>query len=95
MTPLLGQLRSQGPFDVGIMPIGAYNPWIWNHCTPEQALEMANKAGADYILPVHHQTFKLSFEPFDEPIKRFTRALTTESSRIALRQIGETFVLPD
>ena len=76
------------------MPIGAYRPWIWNHCTPEQALEMANQAGAKYVLPVHHQTFRLSFEPFREPIERFENALRTEPGRIALREIGETFVLP-
>jgi hypothetical protein len=27
------------------MPIGAYDPYIYNHCTPEQALAMANAAG--------------------------------------------------
>jgi L-ascorbate metabolism protein UlaG (beta-lactamase superfamily) len=94
MTPLLGQLRSQGPFDVGIMPIGAYNPWIWNHCTPEQALEMANKAGADYTLPVHHQTFRLSDEPMSEPIERLETALQKEPERLALCHVGETFVCP-
>jgi hypothetical protein len=51
--------------------------------------------GARFILPIHHQTFKLSFEPFHEPIERFTRALAAEPNRIGLRRIGETFVLPD
>ena len=44
--------------------------------------------------PVHHQTFRLSVEPFREPIERFTRTLTNSPERIALREIGETFVLP-
>ncbi len=44
-------------------------------------------------MPVHHQTFKLSFEPFREPIERFVRALSPEPERIALCEIGETFVL--
>ncbi len=55
---------------------------------------MANEAGARHILPVHHQTFKLSFEPFHEPIERFEAALADEPERIALREIGQTFVLP-
>lgn len=55
---------------------------------------MADAAGARYLLPVHHQTFKLSFEPFREPIERFVAALADEPERIALREIGETFVLP-
>ena len=49
---------------------------------------MANAAGARFIMPVHHQTFKLSFEPFREPIERFTAALADEPERIALREIG-------
>jgi L-ascorbate metabolism protein UlaG (beta-lactamase superfamily) len=76
------------------MPIGAYQPWIWHHCTPEQALAMANAAGANYIVPVHHQTFKLSEEPPLEPIERLQAALDKEPERLALRQIGETFVCP-
>jgi hypothetical protein len=44
---------------------------------------------------VHHQTFRLSVEPFREPIERFETALQKEPERIALREIGETFVLPD
>jgi L-ascorbate metabolism protein UlaG (beta-lactamase superfamily) len=76
------------------MSIGCYNPWIRNHCNPEQAVQMANDAGAQFIVPVHHQTFRLSFEPFREPIERFEAALHQTPERIALREIGQTFVLP-
>ncbi len=77
------------------MPIGAYNPWIHSHCTPEQAVQMANEAGARFIMPVHHQTFRFSVEGFREPIERFKAALHKTPERIALREIGETFVLPE
>lgn len=92
LTPTLGSIRARGPFAAAIMPIGAYQPWIWNHCTPEQALTMANAAGASYILPVHHQTFRLSDEPRNEPIERLEKALEHERERLAWRRIGETFV---
>jgi L-ascorbate metabolism protein UlaG (beta-lactamase superfamily) len=82
------------PIDLAIMSIGAYNPWIHSHCTPEQAVEMATAAGAQFIMPVHHQTFRLSFEPLREPIERFQAVLSNTPERIALREIGETFVLP-
>jgi L-ascorbate metabolism protein UlaG (beta-lactamase superfamily) len=82
----------RGPVDLMAVPIGAYNPWIASHCTPEQAVQMANQARAQYIVPIHHQTFRLGREPMDEPLRRFERAL--EPERIALREIGETFVLP-
>jgi L-ascorbate metabolism protein UlaG (beta-lactamase superfamily) len=93
-TPLFSDLRSRGPFELAIMPIGAYQPWIWNHCNPEQAVDLANLANARYIVPVHHQTFRLSEEPMNEPIERFEAALESEPERIALRRIGETFVCP-
>jgi L-ascorbate metabolism protein UlaG (beta-lactamase superfamily) len=94
MTENFGTLRRHGPIDVAIMPISAYNPWIQSHATPEQAVQMANAAGARFIVPVHHQTFRLSFEPFREPIERFEAALSETPERIALREVGETFVLP-
>ncbi|PYK39556.1 MAG: hypothetical protein DME60_09600 [Verrucomicrobia bacterium] len=94
MTDNFDELRRNGDVDLAIMSIGAYNPWIRSHCTPEQAIEMANAAGAQFIMPVHHQTFRLSFEPLREPIERFQAALHDQPERIALREIGETFVLP-
>ncbi len=94
LTDTFAELRKYGPIDLAIMSIAAYNPWIWNHCTPEQAIEMANAAGAQFIMPVHHQTFRLSFEPLREPIERFEAALKQTPERIAIREIGETFVLP-
>jgi L-ascorbate metabolism protein UlaG (beta-lactamase superfamily) len=92
MTDSFAKLRH--PIDLAIMSIGAYNPWIHSHCTPEQAVEMATAAGARFIMPVHHQTFRLSFEPLREPIERFQAVLSDTPERIALREIGETFVLP-
>jgi len=94
MTENFAALRRHGPIDIAIMSIGAYNPWIHSHCTPEQAIEMANAAGACFIVPVHHQTFRLSLEPLGEPIERFQTALSKTPERVALREIGETFVLP-
>jgi L-ascorbate metabolism protein UlaG (beta-lactamase superfamily) len=94
MTNTFAELSQHGPVDLAIMSIGAYNPWIQSHCTPEQAIEMANAADARFIMPMHHQTFRLSFEPFREPIERFQAALSNTPERIALREIGETFVLP-
>jgi L-ascorbate metabolism protein UlaG (beta-lactamase superfamily) len=94
MTENFAALRRYGPIDVAIMPISAYNPWIQSHGTPEQAVQMANAAGARFIVPVHHQTFRLSFEPLREPIERLEVALSKTPERIALREIGETFVLP-
>jgi L-ascorbate metabolism protein UlaG (beta-lactamase superfamily) len=90
-TDTFGSLRSSRPFDLAIMPVGAYNPWIHYHCTPEQSWRMANEAGAEFFLPVHHQTFALSREPFLEPIERVAGAAGAHSYRIAVYRIGQEF----
>ena len=69
-TDRFREIRSSKPVDLAIMPIGAYDPWIHAHCNPEQALMMADQVGAEFVLPVHHRTFKLSNEPFGEPMER-------------------------
>jgi L-ascorbate metabolism protein UlaG (beta-lactamase superfamily) len=89
-TPLFASHRRHGPFEAAIMPIGAYNPYIGNHCTPEQAVAMADAAGARLFVPVHHQTFQLSHEPVGEPITRAEAALDAERGRLVVRQVGDT-----
>ena len=69
-TDSFKRLRSAQNFSLAIMPIGAYDPWIRVHCNPEQAWAMANEAAAEFILPVHHQTFKLGNEARLEPMER-------------------------
>ena len=82
-------VKASKPVDLAIMPIGAYNPWIHAHCTPEEAVRMAADAGADRVLPVHHQTFQLSREPVYEPIERCLDALGGDASRILTQRIGD------
>ena len=89
LTNNFENLRDGRPCDLAIMGIGAYQPWIRSHCTPEQAVAMADMAEARFIMPVHHQTFKLSFEPFREPIERFTSALSQAPARIALGRLAK------
>lgn len=90
-TQAFRSLRSSRAVNLAIMPIGAYNPWIRVHCNPEQALAMANDAGADFILPVHHRTFELGREPAGEPMERLLRAAGPSPDRICLREIGQEF----
>ena len=92
-TDSFKRVKTSQPVDLAIMPIGAYDPWIRVHCNPEQAVQMANHAGAEFILPVHHQTFQLSREPKFEPIERALAAVGSATERICLRSIGQEFHL--
>jgi L-ascorbate metabolism protein UlaG (beta-lactamase superfamily) len=84
-------LRRKRPFDLAFMPIGAYQPWICSHCTPEQAVRMANDAGAKHFAPIHFKTFPFGREGTHEPMERLESSL--ESERMAWRDIGQTFRL--
>lgn len=77
-----------GKVDLAIFGIGAYDPYIQAHASPEQAWDMANQVMADYVLPMHHSTFRLSYEPVGEPIERLIEAAGEEQSRIVIRQVG-------
>ena len=89
LTDSFQELKGRHPYDLAIMPVGAYNPWIHNHCNPEQSWRMANDAGFELFLPVHHQTLALSREPYLEPIERLCAAAGRHVDRVAVSRIGQ------
>lgn len=95
-TEEIAKVKIHNP-QVTCMPIGAYAPETYQgaHCTPEQAWQMYESTGADYLVPIHHDTFVLSREPVDEPLIRLIRAAGMRSSEIVIRRQGETFSLQD
>ena len=92
-TDKLRRVAGNKYVDLAVMPIGAYNPWLRFHCTPEQAWRMGQDARTEHFLPVHHQTFLLSREPLQEPIERLQEAAARDAGRIVLREIGAEFRL--
>ena len=95
-TRAFARLRDrQTRVHLAILPIGAYDPYIHAHASPEQSWAMAREMDAEYILPMHHSTFRLSREPADEPIRRLLAAARQEPWRVALTEIGETWTLEE
>jgi L-ascorbate metabolism protein UlaG (beta-lactamase superfamily) len=92
-TDVLTPLGRETRIDLAILPIGAYDPWINNHASPEQAWTMFRRLGAEYVLPVHHSTFRLSREPTDEPVQRFLAAAGEERWRIIGTEVGASWTL--
>lgn len=66
-----------GPFDLTLLPIGAYDPlWPDVHTNPEEAVAihaMIAKPGAP-LVPVHWATFNLAFHDWSEPVERLLAA---------------------
>jgi hypothetical protein len=81
--------------DLSIFGIGAYDPWIHNHASPEQVWSMFEQSGAKYLMPMHHSTFKLSDEPTEEPMQRLLAAAGGQSDRIVARDLGRLWTLPE
>ncbi|MGO9517266.1 MAG: MBL fold metallo-hydrolase [Candidatus Korobacteraceae bacterium] len=58
--------------DVALLPIGAYHPDSFRrvHTSPEDALQAFLDLGARWMVPMHYGSFRLSYEPMDEPVPR-------------------------
>ena len=58
--------------DVALLPIGAYYPDSFRrvHTSPEDAVQSFLDLGARWMVPMHYGTFRLSYEPVDEPVPR-------------------------
>ena len=79
---------SLDPVTLAILGIGAYDPYITAHATPEQAWAMAGHARAEHLFPMHHSTYRLSHEPIDEPIQRLIKAANGSADQIVIRSPG-------
>jgi L-ascorbate metabolism protein UlaG (beta-lactamase superfamily) len=77
--------------DLAILGIGAYDPYIAAHATPEQAWEMANHARAERVLAMHHSTFRLSYEPIAEPLERLMTVAGRYVDRLVGTQMGRVW----
>jgi len=65
--------------DVALLPIGAYHPESFRqvHMGPDEAVRAFKELQAQWLVPMHYGTFKLSFEDLDEP-PRWLRQLAHE-----------------
>jgi N-acyl-phosphatidylethanolamine-hydrolysing phospholipase D len=85
-----------GPFDVAVLPIGAYEPrWFMasSHMTPEEAARAAVDIRAAAVVAGHWGTFRLTDEDPLEPPGRMRTAwasLSLAPSDLHIPDIGET-----
>jgi L-ascorbate metabolism protein UlaG (beta-lactamase superfamily) len=66
--------RREGPFDVAILPIGAYDPrWFMKtvHTDPAEAVQACVDLGGQRMVGMHWGTFILTREPFLEPLQKW------------------------
>jgi L-ascorbate metabolism protein UlaG (beta-lactamase superfamily) len=81
--------------EIALLPIGAYYPDSYRsvHTSPEEALRAFMDVGAELMIPMHYNTFRLGREPMDEPLPRLLRAAKVAGlqNRITPLLEGETW----
>ncbi|MEV0146986.1 MULTISPECIES: MBL fold metallo-hydrolase [unclassified Nonomuraea] len=81
---------AHGPFDLTLMPIGAYSPaWPDIHMNPEEAVNAHLDLGGRVLLPVHWATFTLALHPWAEPVERLWREAKARDVSIVVPRPGE------
>jgi len=61
--------------ELALLPIGAYHPESFRnvHTSPEDALQAFQDLGSRWMIPMHYGSFRLSYEPVQEPVPRLQR----------------------
>jgi L-ascorbate metabolism protein UlaG (beta-lactamase superfamily) len=79
-----------GPFDVTLMPVGAYNKqWPDIHMNPEDAVQAHLDVNGRLLVPIHWCTFRLAPHPWAEPIERLLTAADAAHVSVAVPKPGE------
>ena len=79
-----------GPFDITVLPIGAYgDQWPDIHLNPEEAVQAHHDLQGDLFVPIHWGTFRLAPHPWSEPIERMLTAASAASITAAVPRPGE------
>jgi L-ascorbate metabolism protein UlaG (beta-lactamase superfamily) len=80
-----------GPFDLTLMPVGAYHPgWPDIHMNPEDAVRAhRDLSHAGLLVPIHWATFRLAPHPWSEPVERTLAAAAEEGVVVATPRPGQ------
>jgi L-ascorbate metabolism protein UlaG (beta-lactamase superfamily) len=78
-----------GPFDVTLMPVGAYHKaWPDIHMNPEEAIQAHQDVNGRLLVPIHWCTFRLAPHPWAEPIERLLAAADAAHVQVAVPKPG-------
>src|SRR3954469_4701076 len=90
-TPAFAGIGAQlGPFDLTVLPIGAYSDhWPLIHMTPEEAVQAHGDLGGRVLMPIHWATFNLAFHRWAEPAQRLLAAADARGVQVVVPRPGE------
>ncbi|MEP6936825.1 MAG: MBL fold metallo-hydrolase, partial [Chthoniobacterales bacterium] len=66
------EIGKQFDIEIALLPIGAYDPPSGRevHMNPEEAVQAFKELRANTLVPMHYGSFRLGYEPMDEPPAR-------------------------
>ena len=94
--PIFKEMKPINGFDLGLVPIGAYEPRLLMrgvHTTPEEAVAIGRDLGISRLVAKHWGTIQLTDEPLFEPPGRFRTAAARagyDDNDVWVMKIGET-----
>lgn len=99
-TPRLKEIGERFSIDIGLIPIGAYEPrWFMappQHISPKEAVEIHQMLKIKQSIGIHWGVFELTDEALDEPpryLKQSLREANCPESQFITLKINEAFSL--
>ena len=93
--------QKYGPFDVALIPIGAYAPrdfMHYAHVNPSEAVQIHQDIKSKKSFAAHWGTFPLTAEPIMEPVKKLEESLQVKKlalDRFVAPILGQTYQIRD
>jgi L-ascorbate metabolism protein UlaG (beta-lactamase superfamily) len=89
--PGFSEIGKRYEIETALLPIGAYDPPSGRevHMNPEEAVQAFLELGAKTLVPMHYGSFRLGYEPLEEPPERLlarARAKGIESKVLVLTE---------
>ena len=92
------EIGSSFRIDYMLVPIGAYEPeWFMSkqHVTPEEAVQAYLDVGAENVIPMHYDAFRLGDDTPEEAIHRLKKEWERrklDPAKLKIMNLGETLV---
>jgi L-ascorbate metabolism protein UlaG (beta-lactamase superfamily) len=95
--PGFREIGEHHDIDVALLPIGAYDAPTGRevHMNPEEAIRAFLELKARTLVPMHYGSFRLGYEPLNEPLERLVAAARAHGieDRVQVLTEGKPVVL--
>ena len=95
--PGFKEIGERYKIEIALLPIGAYDPPLARevHMNPEEAVRAFTELDAKTLVPMHYGSFRLGYEPLEEPLERLLKSARTHGieDKVLVMTEGKPVVL--